>query len=622
MTTPIRARRGAALLLVAVPSLLWLAAPAVSAHPLGNFTVNRYDGLTVRPDRIDDLAVVDTAEIPTLQAKAAMDTDHDGALSPAEAAAHAHTACTDLARGIDATLGGDTGAAGGSGTAGGAGGARRSRALRFGLTDASFRLVPGQAGLDTGRLECRLSAPASPGRGDTIALATGVDSSRIGWHEITAHGDGVRIGSSDVPAVSVSRELRAYPADLLADPLDQRRTRLVLGSGPGAVAAVAPGTGWPSSWYAALDRRLGALTDHDRLTLPVGLLAVLMAMVLGAGHAALPGHGKTIMAAYLAGRQGRPRDAVTVAGTVTLTHTASVLVLGIALSVSSALVGEDVLAWLGTVSGIVITAAGLWLLPSAVRVFRARQAEHGHAGGAAHGSHGHGHEPGHEHGPGHGHGHGHAQGHGAEHQHPHPSSGPLVEVPEGAEGITQQSAATTVATTRVAVLDEREAPEHEHDREHGLEHGLEHDHGHDGHHSHHTDDHTAHEHPHRHGLFGHGHHHHSHSAGGTRKRGGLIGIGIAGGLVPSPSALVVLLGSIALGRTAFGVLLVVCYGLGMAATLAAAGLLLLTLRDRFPALSGGRWHAVGAWSGRLTPLGTALLILAVGVGTALRAMPL
>ncbi|MFD4129715.1 hypothetical protein ACFXKK_06660 [Streptomyces globisporus] len=57
-------------------------------------------------------------------------------------------------------------------------------------------------------------------------------------------------------------------------------------------------------------------------------------------------------------------------------------------------------------------------------------------------------------------------------------------------------------------------------------------------------------------------------------------MGIAGGLVPSPSALVVLLGAVALGRTAFSVLLVIGYGLGMAASLTLAGLLLVRLRER------------------------------------------
>ena len=65
-------------------------------------------------------------------------------------------------------------------------------------------------------------------------------------------------------------------------------------------------------------------------------------------------------------------------------------------------------------------------------------------------------------------------------------------------------------------------------------------------------------------------------------RRGLIGMGVAGGLVPSPSALIVLLSAIALGRTAFGVLLVVGYGLGMAATLTLAGLFLVRASRPLP----------------------------------------
>lgn len=558
--TPNRRLHRAALLLAVVPALLWVASGPVSAHPLGNFTVNRYDGLTLHTDRVDDLAVVDTAEIPTLQTEPAMDSDRDGTLSPAEAAAEARRACSALTARVHATTSPEDSA--------------RPRTLTFRLRSGSFRLVRGQAGLDTGRLECRLTAAAALGTGDHLRFTSGVDDSRIGWHEITARGDGVRIGTSDVPARSVSHELHAYPADLLSSPLDTRHTALVLGSGSGAATATStPVAGPAANWYAALDRHLGTLTDQHRLTLPVGLLAVLMSLVLGGGHAALPGHGKTIMAAYLAGRQGRPRDAVTVAGIVTFTHTASVLALGVALSVSSALVGEDVLAWLGTVSGVVITAAALWLLPAALRALRAPKP----AG-----------EPRH---PVHDHHHGHV------HVHPRPTSAaaaaPVVEA--------------TARASATAVLDDATASGHLHDHGHGHAHSHDHAHGHD--HGEHT---------HTHGWLG--RHSHNHTPG--RERSGLIGIGIAGGLVPSPSALVVLLGSIALGRTAFGVLLVICYGLGMAATLAAAGLVLLKLRDRIPALEGGRWHALAGWGTRLTPLGTTLLILAVGVGTALRVVPM
>ncbi|MFB7556626.1 urease accessory protein UreH domain-containing protein [Streptomyces brevispora] len=123
----------------------------------------------------------------------------------------------------------------------------------------------------------------------------------------------------------------------------------------------------------------------------------------------------------------------------------------------------------------------------------------------------------------------------------------------------------------------------------------------------------------------HSHLPHPDRADGPRRTGtsrtGLIGMGIAGGLVPSPSALVVLLGAVALGRTAFGVLLVVGYGLGMAVTLTLAGLLLVRLRDRFEARADkyARLRAPFARLAGIGPAASAALVLAVGALLTLRA---
>jgi nickel/cobalt exporter len=96
-------------------------------------------------------------------------------------------------------------------------------------------------------------------------------------------------------------------------------------------------------------------------------------------------------------------------------------------------------------------------------------------------------------------------------------------------------------------------------------------------------------------------------------------MGVAGGLVPSPSALVVLLGAIALGRTWFGVLLVLGYGVGMAATLTFVGILLVRLRDRFDQLPfAGLRHRLARLRNWLPTL-TATLVLVVGLGLAVRA---
>jgi ABC-type nickel/cobalt efflux system permease component RcnA len=99
----------------------------------------------------------------------------------------------------------------------------------------------------------------------------------------------------------------------------------------------------------------------------------------------------------------------------------------------------------------------------------------------------------------------------------------------------------------------------------------------------------------------------------------LLGVGLAAGLVPSPSALVVLLGAIALSRTFFGVLLVVGYGLGMALTLTAAGLLLSGGGSRFAALGERRLLSLRRYTRYATVL-TALAVLTVGISLTLRSL--
>ncbi len=94
----------------------------------------------------------------------------------------------------------------------------------------------------------------------------------------------------------------------------------------------------------------------------------------------------------------------------------------------------------------------------------------------------------------------------------------------------------------------------------------------------------------------------------------LLAMGFAGGLSPSPSAVVVLLGAAALGRAWYGVLLVLAYGFGLAATLTGIGFVLARWGDRL-------WtqHHPGRWRRMLLhrmPAATAATILAVGLGMA------
>ncbi|HEV7710268.1 MAG TPA: hypothetical protein VGP16_18885, partial [Asanoa sp.] len=462
-------RRVLVFLGLALVGFLALPAAPAAAHPLGNFSVNRYAGLTVFPDRVEAVVVADVAELPTLQ-------------DPAPTCAEAASALAVVVAG---------------------------RRLDWVVSSSSLVLVDGAGGLKTSRLDCSLSAPvALSGGGAAVTVDNGFRGDRIGWRELTAAGVGVRLSGSALPAASVSDELRRYPDDLLSSPLDVRTATFTAAPDGSAGAAATAGVARSSSGgtplglsgpLAGAERWLDNVVGGSRLTPLVGLLAVLLALLLGAAHAALPGHGKTVMAAYLAGRAGRPRDAVAVGATVTLTHTGGVLALGLLLTSFAGIAGEAVLGWLGFASGVLVAAIGTGALVSAVRR-RARDRRAGDAGSHAHSrAHPHGRAasqgPPHLRETGHAHSHGHAPAQGPPHLH-----------------------------------DTGHA--HSHGRSHAHGQVLPHEHGH-GH---------PHEPGHSHGP-GHGHGH-SHRPG----RWGIAGIGIAGGLVPSPSALVVLLGAIALGR--------------------------------------------------------------------------
>ena len=251
----------------------------LAAHPLGNFSVNHYDGLTVHPDRIENLAIVDSAEIPTLQHPPAGPVDQ-----------HARQACTRLRDSPRARVDG--------------------RALAWHLADTSFTYQPGAAGLRTSRLTCRLTAPLRIDRAAYPDLRQHPPKRRrrVAGDHRGRHG--VRLSDSTVPSASISRPAARLPGPTCsAARSTSAQATLTVEPGPATGRAPrpsVPGVDLLTRYTALLADRLNALIGADRLTVPLGLLAVLLALVLGAAHAALPGHGKTVMAAYLAGRQRPP----------------------------------------------------------------------------------------------------------------------------------------------------------------------------------------------------------------------------------------------------------------------------------------------------------------------------
>jgi nickel/cobalt transporter (NicO) family protein len=476
------ARRGAVLAVLAA-TLLVAGATGAAAHPLGNFTVNTYSGLRVGPDRLVVDYVVDMAEIPTFQTRQAIDSDDDGRVTGPEAATWRDRECPRLATGLRATVDG--------------------RPAALAVTGSALTFPKGVGGLQTLRLECALAAPLPAGQSLTFT-DTNLEG-RVGWREITAVGDRATLETADVPTTSPSARLTTYPQDQLSSPLNQRAASLRLHPGGPPAPPPAGSVGGSAAGSAAgVDRATAAFTalvGERSLSPGFALVALLLAVALGAAHALAPGHGKTVMAAYLVGLRGTLRQAATIGATVTLTHTAGVLLLGLVLTTSRAVASERVYPWLGLGSGLLLAGVGIGLL------VRAR--------------------------PGHG--------------HPHPHEHPDPDHP------------------------------HPHDHDHA---GAVPD------------------------------------AGRPLGWRGLVALGLAGGLVPSPSAVVVLLGGIALGQAWFGVALVLAYGLGMAATLTGVGLLLAHLRTRMDRRLRVPAGSVLGRIGRLLPAVTASVIVLVGLGLA------
>jgi nickel/cobalt exporter len=423
-------------------ALAALVLPVVaSAHPLGNFTVNRFSRIEVSGPRVYVRYVLDLAEIPTFQA---------GKID-------APTYARRIARGVRLTVNG-----------------RRARLVPI---ETALETPLGAAGLKTTRLEVVLRGPRLGGPTD-VAYSDANFADRIGWKEIVV-GD----------APSASHELRAYPRDLLASPEDvtRVRTRLVPVPDTGTRPRVTGGAALERTDRTS-DSGFASLVARDDLGAWVILASLAAAVFWGAAHALSPGHGKTIVTAYLVGQCGTPRHAALLGLIVTATHTIGVFALGlVTLLLSQFVVPGDLYPWLNLISGVLVVAIGASVLRSRWKHRRA-----------------------------------HASGH--DHHHPH---------------------------------------DHHHDL----------------------------------------------------SRRSLVAVGVSGGLLPCPSALVVLLAAISLHRVAFGMLLVVAFSAGLALTITGIGLVAVLARSAFRRLS---------FEGPLVsllPAASALVILAAGVAMTLHALP-
>jgi nickel/cobalt transporter (NicO) family protein len=429
--------------IVLLAALAALAAPtAATAHPLGNFTVNRFSRLEVSGPRLYVVYVLDLAEIPTFQA---------GKID-------AQSYAGRIARGAELTVNG------------------HPARLVPGATALAH--PPGAGGLRTTRLEVVLRGPRLAGRSDLRYVDRNY-AERIGWKEIVV-GKTTR---------STSDELRAYPRDLLQSPLDVTSVAAQLGpqSGPDVPPPLEHGSSLQAPDRVA-DAGFARLIARGHLGVWVVLASLAAALFWGAAHALGPGHGKTIVTAYLVGQRGTPRHAALLGLIVTVTHTIGVFALGlVTLLLSRFVVPDHLYPWLNLVSGLLVVGIGL-------SVFIARW---------------------------------------------------------------------------------RHRRAHAHGRSH--------------------------------------HHEHAHDERITARS--LLAVGVSGGLLPCPSALVVLLAAISLHRVGFGLLLIVAFSAGLALTITGIGLVAVLAKRAFGRLS---------FEGRvvsLLPAGSALVILAAGLVMTVHALP-
>jgi len=522
---------------IAVTTAVWLslAFPIVAfAHPLGNFTINQYVGLNISPKIILMDYVVDMAEIPAYQEIALFDANGNGQADLSESANYDADKCAALQPSLSLLL--------------------NNKPVAFTLASSSVEFPVGVGGLPTLRLTCKFQSTFDSSQGNIkISFTNAAYPDRIGWKEIVVVPDGVSL-EGEYSTTSVSNRLTKYPQDLLTNPLDQRQIKLELKSG--AVMAQNNVPVMPQQSKPSTSNRNDAFTNLillDNINLSTLLFAIGVSFIWGAMHAMTPGHGKTIVGAYLVGSRGTMKHAVYLGLTTTITHTLGVFALGlITLFAAKYIVPEKLFPWMTLLSGLFVVGIGVNLAWSRF------------------------------------------------------SSSELGDWLQGLKTSLPGSRQTYVpALQNISAVNAG----HEHKYVLHAQHGQFHAHDHD--HVHH---HEVHDHNHDHHGHDHNHADHSHMPPEAITWRSLLALGISGGIIPCPSALVVLLGAIALNKIGFGLVLVLAFSLGLAGALTAIGMTFIyagRLFNRFP--SQGRII-------QILPVLSALFVSAIGVAISLKAL--
>jgi ABC-type nickel/cobalt efflux system permease component RcnA len=470
------------------------------AHPFGNLSVNHYARLEPGAKGVDVTYVLDLAEIPSFELIQSWGVAKDAPQNvlQAKAAEQARTWADNLVF------------------------TENGKLLTPRIETTEVGVQDGAGNLPVLHITMKLHVDAAAGR---FEYEDRNYAKRAGWREIVIRpGAGADVSKASNGDAELSQALTAFPQDLTKAPQDTRAWfEWSVVNGPVTrkpvieplAAPAIPSS--PTAAPTALPVNPGTVKRSDAISrilqmkeIPWPLMATLIALAFwfGALHALEPGHGKTMVAAYLVGSRGTPKHAILLGATVTFTHTISVFILGLGtMFLSHYFMPDRISKVLGIVSGLTIVGIGIMLLWR-----RARSAAHVHH-------------------------HAHAHSHAHDHHHPHT---------------------------------------HTHD-------GHTHTHTHDG-------------------------HTHSHVPEGEISTGSLLALGASGGLVPCPSALVLLLSAISIGRPGLGMILLVAFSLGLAIVLMATGMAVLYAKSLFPE----RKEKGGAFF-RYMPVISAAAIVAIGI---------
>jgi len=484
---------------------------------MGNFSINHYSAIRIDQDFLELHYLIDMAEIPTFQE---MQQNGTGA-RPDDPQVRAYLAAKaeTLRRNLSLVLNG--------------------KPLALQITSTSILFAPGAAQLPTMKIGVVLRASLHDEQLAGINNLRYIDRNypeHAGWKEIIASSVEMKILSSDVPREDRSAQLTNYPTDLLSSPPQQLEALVAFRAAPFTPETthaesrqqqrdLKPTTPEPAmrltpNRQATPRSGFTELMAAKQLSIGIIILAGIIAAGLGALHALEPGHGKTIVATYLVGSRGTAGQAMLLGLIVTASHTIGVYLLGaITLWAQRYIVPEQVYPILGLLSGLTITALGLYLfLQRYVGV--AIGLSHSHAG----------------------------------FEHSHGLLGGISSL-TSESGAHDHGAEIKALTERADRLEKR-VPLRE-----------------------------------------------------------LLALGITGGIIPCPAALVVLLSAVALHRVGFGLFLILSFSLGLAAVLMSMGLLMVLGRNFM-----SRFRNEGPLFTRWLPMASAGVMSILGIGIAVKAL--